>query len=395
MNRLVVAMHKAAASKRDMIGLAGGLPATDLVPRALLSEVLAEVASAEEDAVQYGWPEGIEALRAWIAARLDARIARTGGHEHRIDPDRVIVTSGAQQALLLIAMARRGTHIAVGDATYPSAIAAFERAGAHVIARASDHDPRALAHYVMPGCANPSGVDLVEPWRDYWLHLGALIADEAYTELRFDGFVARPLLADAPDRVWHIGTLSKTVCPGLRVGWLVPPAREHDELLQHKEAADLQAASITQVAAATLLERLDYDAHLARVRAVYRERAERLCDALALELPDAKFVEPNGGFAAWVELDEEGDDIALLETAIEHGTSIDPGRMFRPRDAHGPVAFRASFSSAPMERLAEGVQRLARAVRTWRERGRGRAMDTVARAAFSARLDAGVTSRRS
>ena len=368
MNRVVVAMHKAAVEKRDLIGLAGGLPATSLVPRELLGRVLAEVARADEDAVQYGWPEGIRALREWIANRLTARLAPG----EWIDPAHVIITSGAQQALSLIAMAHRGATIAVGDATYPSAIAAFQRAGARVVgqAPAEAHAGRRAtdtAHYIMPGCANPSGVDLVEPWRASWLDRGALIADEAYSELRFDGRVARPLLADAPGRVWHVGTLSKTVCPGLRVGWLVPPIGDHDELLQHKEAADLQAASITQVAAARVLERLDYDAHLARLRAAYRERCARLCDALAARLPGARFVEPEGGFAVWVELADDGDDIALLESAIAHGTSIDPGRLFRAPGVRGAVAFRASFSSAPIDRIAEGVQRLARAVRAWRQ----------------------------
>jgi 2-aminoadipate transaminase len=379
----VTELQREAADNGDAIGLAGGLPATDLIPRDLLADALAEAMRGDEDAVQYGWPEGIRALREWIATRINARIERTTRH---VDPRRVIITSGAQQALSLIAMVHRGTRIAVGDATYPSAIAAFERAGVTVVARAGVGQRD--THYLMPGCANPSGVDLVEPWRAYWLGLGPLIADEAYSELRFDGAIARPLLADAPDRVWHVGTLSKTLCPGLRVGWLVPPIRDHEELLQHKEAADLQAASITQVAAARLLQRLDYDAHLARVRAVYHDRAERLCDALAIELPDARFVEPNGGFAVWVELDDDGDDIALLEAAIEHGTSIDPGRLFRPRDAHGPVAFRASFSSAPIDRIAEGVQRLARAVEAWRARGRGNAMDAIKRGAA-------VTRRRS
>jgi 2-aminoadipate transaminase len=419
MDRLVADMHKAASKRRDMIGLAGGLPATELVPRELLAEVLAEVARGDDDAVQYGWPEGMHALRAWIAGRLSARIRDPRGHtaeSSEIDPARVIITAGAQQALSLIAMAHRGERIAVGDATYPSAIAAFERAGVEVIAHAanatiaradnatsaaqrltatrpvtamhpmpatpamhampampaSPAEHAALTHYVMPGCANPMGIDVVEPWRATWLAAGPLIVDEAYTELRFDGQIARPLLADAPDRVWHVGTLSKSVCPGLRVGWLVPPKRDHDELLQLKEAADLQAASITQVAAARLVTRLDYDRHLERIRAAYRERASRLCDALALELPEARFVEPAGGFSVWIELDEDGDDIALLEEAIEQGTSIDPGRMFRPRDVHGPVAFRATFSSAPVGRIAEGVQRLARAIAVWRARGKRR-----------------------
>jgi 2-aminoadipate transaminase len=351
----IVALQKRACA-RGVIGLAGGLPATELLPRDELARVLADAATHHAVALTYDWPEGVAQLRAWIAGRLSARGAT-------VDAQQVIVTSGAQQALSLIAMAHRGTQIAVGEATYPAAIAAFERAGVDVVADDAD------AHYVMPGVSNPRGVDLVEPQRAWWLERGALIADEAYTELRFDGRISRPLVADAPARVWHVGTLSKTVSPGLRVGWLVPPLREHQTLLDLKEAADLQTASVTQQAAALFLARFDYDAHVERSRRHYQARAARLCEALRRELPYARFAEPEGGFAAWVELDEPGDEIGLLGEAIAAGVTIDPGRAFRPRDAPSASSFRVSFSSAPIEDLAEGAHRLAVAVDRWLTRG--------------------------
>lgn len=347
-------LQKRAAATPGLVGLAGGLPAMDLMPRDLLASVLRDV-SRDNDALQYGWPEGVASLRQWVVDRL----ARRGAV---VDADRVIITAGAQQALALIGMRHRGRQIAVGEQTYPAAISAFERAGAEVV------ESGAAIHYVMPGVANPSGLDLAQHTHAIAAHSASerWIADEAYTELRFDGRLANALLAEAPDRVWHIGTLSKTVSPGLRVGWLIPPIGKHDEMLDFKEAVDLQASSITQAIATTLLDRLDYDVHLERAQAAYRRRGHVLCEALRRELPFARFTEPEGGFAVWVELDDEGDDIALLAAAIEAGTSMDPGHLFRPRRRRLPVAFRLSFSSSPIDQLAEGVRRLSIAIQRWR-----------------------------
>jgi 2-aminoadipate transaminase len=337
----VAALQRTAAERKDVIGLSGGLPDTELMPREEIAVALAAVVRRADEALQYAWPEGVARLRAWIAKRLSARGAD-------VSADDVIVTSGAQQALSLIGMAHRGKRIAVGEATYPAAIAAFERAGAEAVVDDGD------ARYVMPGVANPSGRELLAGMPG-----GVVIADEAYTELRYDGTLPRPLVADARDRVWHIGTLSKTVAPGLRVGWLVPPRGEHQELIDLKEASDLQTASVTQEAAAYLLTRFDYDAHIERSRAAYRKRCEVFCTALHEVAPQLAFDEPAGGFSAWIELPDERDELALLERAIENGVSFDPGRGFRPPGSTGPSAIRASFSNAPIDQLAEGARRLA------------------------------------
>jgi 2-aminoadipate transaminase len=347
-NPAIDALHREAAERRDVIGLAGGLPASELLPKEAMAEALAAAAQTD-DALQYGWPEGAARLRGWIAGRLGARGLA-------VDPDAVIVTAGAQQALSLIAaFLPSGSTIGVGDATYPAAIAAFEAAGLEPTATRD-----AAAHYLVTGVSNPRGVAI-----DSTAALASgrpVIADEAYAELRFDGEVPAPLAADAADRVWHVGTASKVLSPGLRVGWLIPPAHAREAILQSKEAADLQTGSLAQAALVRLLDGLDYDETVARARRFYAERAGILVEALERHLPDARFTAPEGGFSVWVELEEPGDDVALLEAAVAQGVSFDPGSMFRPPAdrARAPLAFRLSFSASGPEDLVEGSRRLAR-----------------------------------
>lgn len=305
------------------------------------------MATMRDDALQYSWPEGLQQLRAWIAERLAARGVR-------IDPERVIVTAGAQQALALVGALFRGKSIAVGDATYPAAIDAFRRAGARVVESGGD------AQYVITSVSNPRGISL-----DDRIARGIVIADEAYAGLRFDGTLPRPLIADAPDRVFHIGTFSKTIAPGLRVGWLVPPAAHHDAALDLKQAADLQTATMSQAVLARLLGELDYDALLERARKSYFQRAVALAEGMQRHAPQLAFAEPQGAFSIWVETDERGDEMALLEAALAEGVMFDPGNQFRPQPSDR-IAFRLSYSHVQPAQLDEAARRVARALARWR-----------------------------
>jgi 2-aminoadipate transaminase len=346
MDARVVELQKLAAARPDVLGLAGGLPADELLPREDLARALADVTRSRDDALQYGWPEGVDALRGWITRRLAMRGAT-------IDPERVIITAGAQQALALAAASLRG-RIAVGDATYSAAIDAFRRAGARV----TDEDGE--TRYVIAGVSNPHGVPRPPPDLTR-----TMIVDEAYVELRFDGHVAQPILADAPERVWHVGTISKTVAPGLRVGWLVPPTAQHAAALDRKHAADLQTASLTQAALARLLATIDYDALVERARRSYAERAGALVDGLRRHAPGLSFREPEGAFSIWVETEDGGDELALIRAALAEGVMFDPGGGFRPTPG-GRVAFRVSYSNVAADRLDEAARRVARAVARWR-----------------------------
>jgi 2-aminoadipate transaminase len=346
-------LQRIAASRPGVIALAGAFPARELIPKAELAGALGEVVTDREDALQYGWPEGIVQLRAWIAERLRARGAQ-------VAPERVIITAGAQQALAIAAAALGGRAVTVGDATYAGALDAFARAGLRAVEAGGD------ARYVMPGISNPHGIE--RGAREVLLAArGPLIADEAYAELRFDGRTPRPLIADAGDRAWHVGTISKTIAPGLRLGWLVPPRAAHAAALGAKQASDLQSASVCQAALAQLLARFDYDAHLAHVRACYAARAAALADAVRRHAPGLRFREPEGGLSLWAELDEAGDELALLEEALAAGVMVDPGSAFRPAPG-AALALRISFSNAPPDLLAQGAARIARALACWRRR---------------------------
>jgi 2-aminoadipate transaminase len=337
-------LQRRMAVTPGVISFGGGLPDERWFPRRMLARSFE--AAVRSPALQYGWPEGSEALRRFVSKRLQMRGAA-------VEPGDVIVTSGAQQAIAIAASLATagGGAISVGETSYPGALDLFRSRG---------FTPRpdgGAARYAMPALHNPTG--LAQP-RPPLLGEGVpLLEDDAYAELRFDGRFPRPLVADAPERVWHVGTFSKTLCPGLRVGWLVPPRRWFRRSLRLKRDGDLQAGGLAQAVLERYLSQTDWDARLARVRRHYARRADHLMEALRRRLPSWRFVEPEGGFSVWVQPDGDGDDAALLALSVGEGVGFDPGRSFRARP--GPLALRLCFSSVDEREIDEGIQRLARA----------------------------------
>lgn len=349
---------RTGAARPDTITLGGGLPARELFPRrALAASFLRVMADPEAPALQYGWAEGREGLRAWVAARLRKRGAE-------VSPDEVLITSGAQQALAIAAQVlfQPGARVGCDAESYPDALDLFRTRGLKPVATRTG----VAGFYVMPAMSNPHGRVMPDDARRELLRRARaerapILEDDAYAELRFDGPPPRPLLADDRARVWHIGTLSKTLCPGLRVGWLVVPRRAYARAKEAKHTADLQANSLAQALLEDFLSHSDYDALVARACRFYARRAHHLTRALARHLPALRFTPPEGGFTIWAETGREGDDAALLEAAIRRGVSFDPGRSYRVDGRASPMALRLSFASEPASRLAEGVRRLARA----------------------------------
>jgi 2-aminoadipate transaminase len=356
-NPQIERLQRESARNRQVIALGGGLPSPRQFPRRALGRSFVRAVDGAA-ALQYGWPEGIEPLRDWIRRRMTAR-----GVE--VAPDDVIITSGAQQAIAIAAQlgAQRGQRMRVDPESYPAALDLFRTRGLRLVT-----DGAAAASYVMPQVSNPHGRRLADTERVGLLAgRGWLVEDDAYAELRFDGRVGRPLIADARDRVFHVGTFSKTLCPGLRIGWLIPPPRLRARALRQKRDRDLQAPTVTQAVLADWLASHDYDEHLRRLRRFYRRRAERLADSIRRHLPALRFEFPEGGFSIYCESDVPGDDAALLRLALEHGVSFDPGLLFRPDNGKGehPLAFRLCFSLVEEEQLDEGVRRLRRAWAQW------------------------------
>ena len=347
------ALQRACAARADVIGLAGGLPDPALFPRAAMHAAMDAVVRARGlGAFQYGWPEGDGRLREWLARRLSSPGRPLGAED-------VVVTAGAQQAIALAVDALAPARVGVGAATYPALLALLRARGVP----ATD-GPRASVFYAMPEIGNPEGLPMD---RGFARALGRApaIADGAYAELRFDGASARAELA----RPWTVFTFAKTLCPGLRIGCLVPPRERRAQVLRLKHVADLQASGLGQCMLAELLARLDYDEHLARLRAVYARRAEALADSLRRHLPSWSFREPAGGFSIFVDTHEPGDDVALLAAASAQGVSFDPGRLFRVRP-HETLELRLCFSNASERRIDQGVARLARAWTAFTSRAR-------------------------
>lgn len=351
-------LQRRAAEVPGLISFAGGLPDPALFPKRDLSQAfIAAISEPSASALQYGWPEGLLELRQRIAAELAERRVV-------IEPERIIVTSGAQQAIqIAVSVMGARPRIAVERETYPGALEIFRSARCKLVELAHD----AELYYVMPSVSNPRGQSMPATARDALLARakacnGYIVEDDAYAGTRFDGGGEPPLLARAPERVFHVGTFSKTLCPGLRIGWLIPPRKLARATLKHKQATDLQASSLSQALLADYLREGNFRALQRRARARYRRKLRRLLAAVERELPQFQATAPIGGFSLWLESSLAIDDSVLLERAIEQGVSFDLGQQFRARPEK-TLAVRLCFSAVPEDQIDSGVRRLARSLK--------------------------------
>ncbi|MCW0212857.1 MAG: PLP-dependent aminotransferase family protein [Pseudonocardia sp.] len=369
-------------ARDDVLSLAGGLPAADLLPRERIAAAAAR-ALASPASVQYGETAGLAPLREVVAAHESGRTGRP------VAASDVVVTSGSQQALDLLARALLdpGDPVVVEDPCYVGALQVFQAAGADVRAVPLDGDgmrvdlladrlaagfrPR-LVHTVS-SFHNPRGVTLTQDRRRALAALAdrygfLVVEDDPYGLLSFAGEPPRPLAARS-DRVVRLGSASKVIAPALRVGWLVgPPALTAGvELL--KQSTDLCGSSLTQAIAAELLaDEAWFAAHLRTVRAANRARAVALTAAVDDVLGDRVVRStPTGGMFCWLDFTDGTDTTALLPRALGHGVGFVPGSAFALGSADGEDlshAARVCFASYPGPVLAEAVARLERATRS-------------------------------
>jgi 2-aminoadipate transaminase len=264
--------------------------------------------------------------------------------------------------LVALSSVPKRQRVGVDAESYPGALDAFRSARAALVGL---EDPAEL-YYVMPSVSNPRGQTMPDEQR-YALLARAqrqgsyVLEDDAYDGTRFAGGLSRPLFADAPERVFHIGTFSKTLCPGLRLGWLVPPRRYARRALRRKQNQDLQTNGLTQALLVEYLRQGHFEALQARARKRYRRKAQTLLDSVARRLPEFRCRAPLGGFSLWLESDLRCSEARLLEATIERGASFDPGSLFRISTQPG-LALRLSFSAVPEAAIDEGVARIARAL---------------------------------
>ena len=362
--------------RSDVLSLAGGLPASDLFPMEEMAEASARVLRDHGvRALQYGPTDGLPELRAWIAG------SRPGA-----DADRVIVTSGSQQGLDLLAkvLLDPGDPVAVGSPSYMGALRAFDAYEPTYLTVELDDEgmtPDALEAvlaqrpkflYVIPDFDNPVGSRMSLQRRRTLLEIAdrhdvLVVEDAPYRELRFDGEALPTLFDLAPDRVVHAGTLSKTLAPGLRVAWLILPEAMVSVVERAKQAADLHTSTLTQSLAIDLLSRGTLDARLPRLRDHYRRQRDALADALVRHVPEAdlRFSRPPGGMFLWARLPDGWDATALLRTAVEHGVAFVPGEPFYANGGP-PETLRFSYSLPTPDQLDDGASRVAAAMSAYR-----------------------------
>ncbi|WP_284409459.1 PLP-dependent aminotransferase family protein [Acidovorax sp. SUPP2539] len=374
--------------KPGIISFAGGFPDSAMFDvdgiREASNKALAEEPGA---ALQYGATEGYNPLREQLAAFMASKGARD------VATDNLIVTTGSQQALDLLGktLISPGDKVIVEGPTFLATIQCFRLYGAELISAPVDgegvdtdalekliaeHRPKFV--YLIPTFGNPSGALLSLERRRKVLEMAArhqtlIVEDDPYGDLYFGEAPPPSLLAlsaDVPgsrDLLVHCGSLSKVLSPGLRVGWLIAPAELLAKATMCKQFSDAHTSTFAQATAAQYLKAGRMPATLAKVRAVYAERAQAMGDALRKELGDAiAFVQPQGGLFVWARLTgvrgQVADGNVLARKAIEQGVAFVPGTpFFCAQPDHATL--RLSFATADVDKIREGVARLGQAVR--------------------------------
>lgn len=364
----------AVTARPEVINFAGGLPAPELFDAAgIAAAYQAVLTETPARALQYATTEGEPVLRTALAARTSARGLATGA-------DDLLVTTGSQQALSLLATAllEPGDVVLVEQPCYLAALQVFAFAGARIVAVPGDAagvDPEALDElvvrerpklfYTVPTFQNPTGRTLPADRRAAVAEVAArrglwIVEDDPYGELRFEGerlpWIAAQ--AGAADRTVLLGSFSKVMAPGLRLGWLRAPTDLLRACVVAKQAADLHTPTVNQLAAARYLADNDLDAHVARVAAVYRDRRDAMLAGLPDSLPEGSSWErPEGGMFLWARLPESYDTTELLARVVRQDVAYVPGAPFYAGEPDRSTMRLCFVTQTPGE-IREGLRRL-------------------------------------
>jgi 2-aminoadipate transaminase len=379
MNPSVIREILKVTERPGIISFAGGLPSPKTFPvsefRVACEKVLRDDGPA---ALQYAASEGYGPLREMVAAMLP----------WNVDPAQVLITTGSQQGLDLVAkvLIDTGSRILVETPTYLGALQAFTPMEPQVVSVASDAEgvdvddlaAKAAATatsgaarflYVLPNFQNPTGRTMTEARRAALSRRAAeiglpLVEDNPYGDLWFDAPPPAPLTARDPEGCIYLGSFSKVLAPGLRLGFIVAPKAVHPKLLQAKQAADLHSPGFNQRMVAEVMKDGFLDRHVPTIRALYKAQRDAMLVALKREMQglDVQWNTPDGGMFLWVRLPQGMSAIELLPKAVEKGVAFVPGAPFYAGDAD-PRCLRLSFVTATVEQIDTGICALAAAIR--------------------------------
>jgi 2-aminoadipate transaminase len=373
----------AVTAQPGVISFAGGLPAPELFPIDDLRAAFDAVLSTDgPGALQYGPTEGYAPLRDYLAHRLARRGIVT-------KPENILLTTGSQQGLDLLSKVFLHAHspVLVEAPSYVGALQAFASHGSRCLAVPVDDQGMCVERaalmlyneasrsavepallYTVATFQNPSGVTMSRERRLALLDLCAvkqlpLVEDDPYGELRYEGEEVLALRAlPGGEETIYLGTFSKILAPGLRLGWVVAPQPVIARLVIAKQATDLHTDSLVQRAVLHYCMHADMDGHIAHLRTAYRSRRDAMLAALTDYFPSSvHWTYPKGGLFIWVTLPGKIDTRALLAEALESRVVFVPGTAFF-MDNQGSNCLRLNFSHVVPARINEGIQRLAKVV---------------------------------
>lgn len=383
MNPSVIREILKITEQPGIISLAGGLPSPQTFPveavRAATQHVLTQDGHA---ALQYAASEGHGPLRDWVAAEMGRQGLKVGA-------DQVLITTGSQQGLDLVAkiLIDAGSRILVETPTYLGALQAFAPMEPEVVSVASDDEGvdvlalrqaqgqrnKARFLYVLPNFQNPTGRTMTEARRAALSRTAAdiglpLVEDNPYGDLWFDAPPPASLASRHPDGCIYLGSFSKILAPGLRLGYLIAPRAIYPKLLQAKQAADLHTPIFNQRIVAEVLKDGFIDRHVPTIRALYKTQRDAMLAALRNEMAglDVQWNTPAGGMFLWARLPEGLSAVELLPIAVRHGVAFVPGAAFYA-DGADPRTLRLSFVTADAAQIRTGIAALAAAVREARQ----------------------------
>jgi 2-aminoadipate transaminase len=373
----------AITERPEVISLAGGLPDTSTFPAESLAALLSKLAAADAArALQYAPTEGMAAAAEAIATVMAAEGAD-------VDPSDVLVTTGGQQVIDLVCktLIDPGDVIVAEAPTYPGAVPAFSAYQADVVQIAMDDEGMRVDEleetlerleregrrpkfiYTIPNFQNPAGVTLSLARRRRLVQVAherelLVLEDNPYGLLRYEGEPLPTLLSlDGGEFVIYLGTFSKILSPGIRLGWAVAPGPVLEKMTQGKQGTDLCSSSLSQLFVATYFAEGDWQDYVASLRELYRRRRDTMLDALAEHLPrEASWTRPQGGLFIWATLPEYIDTTDLLALGLSRNVAFVPGRAAY-LDGRGASSMRLNFSGVGEDAIREGVRRIGEVVR--------------------------------
>ena len=378
MNPSIIREILKVTEKPGILSMAGGLPSADTFPvdalKAACDKVLTENA---REALQYAASEGFAPLREWVAGRVESL-------GMKVSPDQVLITTGSQQGLDLVGkiLCDAGAPVAVETPTYLGALQAFAPYEPIFTSLDSDGegvDPAALARlphdapgtrfaYLLPNYQNPTGRVMSAARRNAVVAAARaakvpLVEDNPYGDLWFDDAPPPSLSSMWPEGSLYLGSFSKVLTPGFRLGYVIAPPELYPKLLQAKQAADLHTPGFNQRVVYEVVKNGFLDQHVPKIRALYKANRDAMAEGLKAHLPPGcEWQQPEGGMFFWIRLPAGLDAMALLPKAVDAGIAFVPGAAFYAH-APDPRTMRLSFVTLTPPLITEGVAILGRVLR--------------------------------